>query len=86
MKEIVRLCEWQQFDKALLLIDDAIREGTVTSEHHRIKGQILFEQEAFDDAINCLIDSLKLDSKNENSLILIGNIYANAKNDVNTAM
>ncbi len=86
MKEIIRLCERQQFDKALKLIDDAIRKGTAASEHHRIKGQILFEKEAIDEAINSLTDSLKLDSKNENALILIGNIYANAKNDVNTAM
>jgi tetratricopeptide (TPR) repeat protein len=49
-------------------------------------GQILSEEGDQDEAINCLIDALRWDSKNGWALLMMGNIFAKFKNDVPTAM
>ncbi|MDI6046819.1 hypothetical protein QLS28_09720 [Flavobacterium sp. LB3R18] len=49
-------------------------------------GQILSDEGHQDEAINCLIDALRWDSKNNWALLMMGNIFAKFKNDVPTAM
>lgn len=49
-------------------------------------GQILSDQGDQEEAINCLIDALRWDSKNGWALLMMGNIFAKFKNDVPTAM
>ncbi len=49
-------------------------------------GQILSDEGDQEEAINCLIDSLRWDSKNGWALLMMGNIFAKFKNDVPTAM
>lgn len=49
-------------------------------------GQILSDEGDQEEAINCLIDALRWDSKNGWALLMMGNIFAKFKNDVPTAM
>lgn len=72
--------------QALQLIGQEISNGNASSELYRIKGQGELELGRIDDAINSLIEALKIDKANENALILIGNIYFKEKNDSETAL
>jgi hypothetical protein len=49
-------------------------------------GQILSDEGDQEEAINCLIDALRWDSKNGYALLMVGNIFAKFKNDVPTAL
>ena len=49
-------------------------------------GQILSDEGDQEEAINCIIDALRWDSKNGWALLMMGNIFAKFKNDVPTAM
>lgn len=49
-------------------------------------GQILSDKGDQEEAINCLIDALRWDSKNGWALLMMGNIFAKFKDDVPTAM
>lgn len=49
-------------------------------------GQILSDEGDQGEAINCLIDALRWDSKNGWALLMMGNIFARFKDDVPTAM
>lgn len=49
-------------------------------------GQILSDEGDQEEAINCLIDSLRWDSKNGWALLMMGNIFAKFKDDIPTAM
>ena len=49
-------------------------------------GQILSDEGNQEEAINCLIDALRWDSKNGHALVMMGNIFAKFKNDIQTAM
>ena len=86
LDQIVRLCESGDYDGAMKAISSTIADGSANSEIYRLKGQIEFDGEEYDKAVNSLIESLKLDDKNQSALILIGNIYALHKDDFDTAM
>ena len=49
-------------------------------------GQILSDEGDQEEAINCLIDALRWDSKNGWALLMMGNIFAKFKDDISTAM
>ena len=49
-------------------------------------GQILSDEGDQEEAINCLIDALRWDSKNGWALLMMGNIFAKFKDDIPTAM
>lgn len=49
-------------------------------------GQILSDEGNQEEAINCLIDALRWDSKNGWALLMMGNIFAKFKEDIPTAM
>jgi len=86
LDQIVRLYESGDYDEAMKAISSCIADGSANSEIYRLKGQIEFDGEEHDKAVNSLIESLKLDDKNQSALILIGNIYALHKDDFDTAM
>ncbi|MDZ4793755.1 MAG: tetratricopeptide repeat protein [Bacteroidota bacterium] len=49
-------------------------------------GQILSDEGDQEEAINCLIDALRWDSKNGWALLMMGNIFSKYKEDLPTAM
>lgn len=86
LDRIIKLCESGKFEEAIQLIQQAIADSEANSEIYRLKGQLEFDAHKDDEAINSLIESLKLDKTNQSALILIGNIYATEKDDMETAM
>jgi tetratricopeptide (TPR) repeat protein len=85
-RKTVALCEKGKFAEAKPLLKNLIQKNPTNSEYHRIMGQILSDEGDQEEAINCLIDSLRWDSKNGWALLMMGNIFAKFKNDVPTAM
>jgi tetratricopeptide (TPR) repeat protein len=85
-QKVVSLCEKGKYIEAKPILENLIKNNPTNSEFHRIKGQILSDEGDQDGAINCLIDSLRWDSKNGWALIMMGNIFAKFKNDLLTAM
>ena len=85
-RKTVALCEKGKFAEAKPILKDLIQKNPANSEYHRIMGQILSDEGDQEEAINCLIDSLRWDSKNGWALLMMGNIFAKFKNDVPAAM
>ncbi len=83
--KVVSLCEQGHFDKAEPILNNLIEKNPVNSEYHRIKGQILSDQGDQDAAIDSLIEALRWDPQNGYALIMMGNIFAKFKDDVQTA-
>ena len=85
-KRVIDYCDKGQFDKAKPLIYDLIDRTPNISEYYRILGQILSEEANQDEAINCLIDALRWNPENEWALLMMGNIFAKYKKDIDTAL
>ena len=85
-KKTVALCEKGKYSEAKPILKKLIDKNPANSEYHRIMGQILSDEGDQEEAINCLIDSLRWDSKNGWALLMMGNIFAKFKDDVPTAM
>ena len=85
-QKVISLCEKGKYVEAKPLLQKLIAINPTNSDFHRIKGQILSDEGDQDGAINCLIDSLRWDSKNVWALIMMGNIFAKFKDDLLTAM
>jgi tetratricopeptide (TPR) repeat protein len=85
-KKTVALCEKGKYAEAKPILQILIGKNPTNSEYHRIMGQILSDEGDQDEAINCLIDALRWDSKNGWALLMMGNIFAKFKDDVPTAM
>jgi len=85
-RKTVALCEKGNYAEAKPLLKNLIEKNPTNSEYHRIMGQILSDEGDQEEAINCLIDSLRWDSKNGYALLMMGNIFAKFKNDVPTAI
>jgi tetratricopeptide (TPR) repeat protein len=85
-RKMVALCEKGKYTEAKPILLNLIAENPTNSEFHRIMGQILSDEGDQDEAINCLIDALRWDSKNGWALLMMGNIFAKFKKDVPTAM
>ncbi|MBK7640807.1 MAG: tetratricopeptide repeat protein [Bacteroidetes bacterium] len=75
-----------KYAEAKPILQKLIEKNPTNSEYHRIMGQILSDQGDQEEAINCLIDALRWDSKNGWALLMMGNIFAKFKNDVPTAI
>lgn len=84
--KIVKYCESGKFKKAKPILKKLIRKNPTVSEYHRILGQIFSDEGDQEEAINCLIDALRWDSKNTFALTMMGNIFAKYRNDIETAM
>ena len=85
-RQTVALCEKGKYTEAKTILSRLIEKNPSNSEYYRIMGQILSDEGAQDNAINCLIDSLRWDSKNGWALTMMGNIFSRFKNDIPTAM
>lgn len=85
-QKTVALCEKGNYQAAKPILQNLIANNPTNSEFHRILGQILSDQGNQDEAINCLIDALRWDSKNHWALLMMGNIQAKFLKDVPTAL
>ena len=85
-RKTVTLCEKGNFQEAKPILSSLIKVNPTNSEYHRIMGQIYSEEGNQDEAINCLIDSLRWDSRNGWALLMMGNIFSKFKSDIPTAM
>lgn len=85
-RRAVSLCEKGHFKEAKGILKHLIGQNPTNSEFHRIMGQIFSEEGDQDTAIDYLIDALRWDSKNGYALVMMGNIFARFKNDVETAL
>ena len=84
-KAIVKEAEKGDFKKAKELITEEIEKGCSNSDIYRIYGQILSEEGDQEEGINQLIEALKWNPNNTNALLMMGNIYASFKKDIDTA-
>lgn len=85
-QKLVELCEKGEFSKAKPLAKELIDKSPNVSEYHRILGQILSDEGDQEEAINCLINALRWNPKNEWALLMMANIFAKFKEDIATAM
>ena len=86
VNQLVSLCEIGNFSEALPLAKLIVEKYPSISDNYRILGQIYSELDNQDEAINSLIDALRWNPNNEYALIMMGNVFARYKNDVNTAL
>ncbi len=84
--KVLSLCERGQFAQAKKDVQILINEAPQISEYHRIYGQILSEEGDQEGAIDALIDALRWNPKNEFALLMMGNIFARHKDDLETAL
>jgi len=84
--KVVSLSEKGEYTEAKPLLQKLIEKNPTNSEYHRIMGQILSDEGDQEEAINCLIDALRWNSKNGWALLMMGNILSKFKDDVPTAM
>lgn len=85
-QKLVELCKKGEYSKAKPLAKELIDKSPNVSEYHRILGQILSDEGDQEEAINCLIDALRWNPKNEWALLMMANIFAKFKEDIDTAM
>lgn len=85
-QKVIAFCEKGKYADAKPILKKLIDKNPAISEYHRIMGQILSDEGNQEEAINCLIDALRWDSKNGWALLMMGNIFAKFKDDVPTAM
>jgi tetratricopeptide (TPR) repeat protein len=85
-RKTIALCEKGKYSDAKPILEKLIEKNPTYSEYHRIMGQILSDEGDQDEAIGCLIDALRWNSKNGWALLMMGNIFAKFKNDVPTAL
>lgn len=85
-KKVVALCEKGRYKEAKPILTVLLQINPTNSEYHRIMGQILSDEGDQEEAINFLIDALRWDPKNGYALLMMGNIFARYKDDIDTAM
>ena len=85
-RKVLNLCDRGKFDEAKPILKQLIDDNPTVSEYHRVLGQIVSEQGDQDAAIDHLIDALRWDSHNGWALLMMGNIFAKYKNDIDTAI
>ncbi len=85
-RKVISFCENGNFSEAKPILLKLIDKNPTISEYHRILGQILSDEGEVEDAINSLIYALRWDSKNSYALIMMGNIFAKEKDDIETAL
>jgi len=79
------LCGEGRFNAAKDLLQKAIKACPGFSEAHRLLGQVLFQQGEVDKGMDEVLEALLIDPKNMWALIMMGNILANGKNNVDAA-
>ncbi|AUD05947.1 tetratricopeptide repeat protein [Spirosoma pollinicola] len=84
--KVVGLASKGNYREAKQALDALIKQNPTKSEYYRIYGQMLSDEGDQEGAINHLIDALRWDPTNGFALIMMGNVYARHKDDVETAM
>ena len=84
-QKVIKFCEAGKYSEAKPILTDLISNNPTNSEYHRILGQVYSDEGDIEGAINSLIDALRWDGKNAYALIMMGNIFAREKDDLNTA-
>jgi tetratricopeptide (TPR) repeat protein len=84
IEKIANFAAKGDYSKAMKGIDRALEKFPAASELHRMKGQILSDQGDPEGGVNALIDALRFDPENKWALIMMGNIFARDRNDVET--
>jgi len=79
------LCQRGKFNEAIPILRSLITKNPANSEYYRTLGQAYSMIGNDEEGINYLIDALKWNPKNNYALIMIGNIFARNKNDIETA-
>ena len=79
------LCQNRKFREAIPILKTLIEKNPSNSEYYRTLGQAFSMIGDDEEGINYLIDALKWNPKNNYALIMIGNIFARNKNDIETA-
>lgn len=82
---IVQLAEKGKFEQVKGLLIPLLKEGSQNADLYRIYGQILEQEGQSEAAMDQLIEALRWNPKNTDALIMMGNIFANYKNEVGTA-
>lgn len=82
----VSLCEAGKFPSALKMLEKLLLSDPTNAEYYRLKGHILFETGKPEEALSCLLDSLRWNRTNPAALLLLGNIHFSHKHDLATAM
>ena len=86
LQQALDLCNKNEFDKALPLLEEAIKDNPKDSEAWRVLAQIhWFHQNQPDKAYDELIEALRCDPLNIWALVLMGNLLTKEKNDVEHA-
>ncbi len=79
------LCNEGRFNAAKDLLLKAIKACPSFSEAHRLLGQIFYQQGEIDKGMDEVLEALLIDPKNMWALIMMGNILANGKNNIEAA-
>ena len=86
LQQALDLCNKNEFDKALPLLEEAVKENPQNSEAWRVLAQIhWYHQGQPDKAYDELIEALRCEPKNIWALVLMGNLLTKEKNDVEHA-
>lgn len=85
-KQVLALCDKQRFDEAKPILINLIEQDSSNSEYHRVLAQIYSEQNQQEEAIDTLIDALRWNPNNGWALLLMGNILAKFKKDIQSAL
>ncbi|HRF80357.1 MAG TPA: tetratricopeptide repeat protein [Flavobacteriales bacterium] len=85
-RSAVAACEAGRFRDAREQLTDLLTQDPTHTEYHRLLGQVCSELGDHDAAIDHLIDALRWDPKNTHALIMMGNLQAKHRADIDTAM
>ncbi|MFV0226784.1 hypothetical protein OBK05_03670 [Empedobacter falsenii] len=85
LNTLIKLCETNKFEEAIEYANSLINEDIKDSELFRIYGQLLSDKGNNEEAINYLIESLRLNPNNTYALLMVGNIYNKHYRDIDTA-
>lgn len=79
---ICGFCTDHRFGKARKVAKELLKRSPWVSEGYRLLAQIEMEEGAFDAAIPIAQDALRLNPRNVDALILLGNLFARDKGDL----
>ena len=86
LQQALDLCNKNEFDKALPLLEEAVKDNPKDSEAWRVMAQIHWNHmHEPDKAYDELIESLRCEPKNIWALVLMGNLLTKEKNDIEHA-
>lgn len=86
LKQALDLCNKNEFDKALSLLEEIVKTNPQESEAWRVLAQIHWNHmHQVDKAYDELIEALKCEPRNIWALVLMGNLLTKEKNDVEHA-